>query len=271
MLKVDRQFERRGPLYVPRYGADLARPGRRVERYKDRYRPRRFRAALSVIQSISTDNTSGGSCSLSLSGVGSGNSILAVGCSTGAGGTDFSFSGATFSRLVTQSQGNFQLQQWLTGPLSGASYSITGSESGASTMSLALLEIAGLGATQPDVTNNSGAVINNLPVNSGSVTNTVANEIFITAVGAYIPAGTGNFIAPSGYTMQENVHDGYLAVAYKIVSSIGSTNPQWTAATGPQYIYADIVGLSASSTPPFEDDGFQPVASPGDARFVTVY
>ena len=206
--------------------------------------------AASIVQSISTDNTSGNNCTLSLSGVATGNALLVVISSVGSGGSDATFTGATFVRQVTQSQGNFQLQQWLVLGVSGGGYTIVGTVSGSSVTSMALMEVAGLKATgQPDqtnVNNTGGGVPQYGPQQPGSVTPGAASELAITACALYVPAGTGNLSVDSGYTIQENVRDGYLAVAYKSISA--ASNPSWSVGGG-QYVYADIAVYVNGSAP----------------------
>jgi len=206
-------------------------------------------AAISVVQ-CNSGHTAANNQSVTLNGVAAGNALWLAATCNAAGNSDFIFTGATFTRLVTQSQSNFQLQQWEALNQSSGNYTINGSLTGCSQFSMALCEVSGLSNSgQPDGTNNSGSVQTNPPINSGSLTNTAANVIFLTAVAAYVPAGSNNWTVPTGYTIPTNgnVVDGYLAVAYNIVSSTGAQNPQWTTGTGPQFLYADIVSLKAAS------------------------
>jgi hypothetical protein len=64
-LKINREFERRGPLYVPRYDVERVRP---FDRYKNRHRPKAafvqgasgtFTSATSQTTSFPSNNTAG--------------------------------------------------------------------------------------------------------------------------------------------------------------------------------------------------------------------
>ncbi len=108
-MKIARKFERRGPLYVPRYDVDT--PGKRYERYRRRQRPQAFSFSQWIEGSISGAGVN--SSSVSITGVGGRSLLVAksfIACSTG---TTF------ISLTVTDNVGNTYIPtthstvQWL--------------------------------------------------------------------------------------------------------------------------------------------------------------
>lgn len=148
---------------------------------------------------------------------------------------------------------NFQLQSFLCNSSAGGGKgAITVSLSGATTvtqMAAIISEISGLTATPVDVHNNStNTVQTSPPIQPGSVTGTATSEIFLTAVAIFNPAGTWSIdssfsvVSPTG-----GGTSGFLSIATRIVSSLTTTNPSWSNSGGPQFLYANIVGLKGTS------------------------
>ena len=204
--------------------------------------------AITVVQATANHGTTT-SYSLAFGSNNTGGNNIYVACSaTGAGGTHFTISDSrnTYTLIDSQSQSNAQLETYKALNIGAGANTVTCALSGAAIISVAIMEVAATNTTTPIDAgpSNSGAITGAgaSTVQPGSITNTSANEIFLTALSNFLPpSGDG---IDSSYTIPTGCDTLYLAIAYKIVSSTGATNPTWTGGT---YMYSQIVGWKAAA------------------------
>lgn len=253
MPEFARKYERQGLLWIPRY--------RRVDRYEKYLR--RFRAAPSIIQSEAANNAASSIGPINFpTNITAGNAVYVAIMAKGSGfpaSTNFTVTntlGDTYNAIPGNLQfntNNFQLQSFLcNSSAGGGTGGISASLSGATTvtqMAATIVEISGLSASPVDVHNNStNTVQTSPPIQPGSVTGSFASEIFLTALSIFIPAGTWSI--DSSFTVLSPTGGGtlgFLSIASRIVSSVTTTNPSWSNSGGPQFLYANIVGLAGAT------------------------
>lgn len=116
-----------------------------------------------------------------------------------------------------------------------ASNVVTMHQSGATTSfpAIVVLEYSNLNTSSPADVDNKGAVSSSSPVTSQTFTTASANEAILACANT---AGSGTYVAGSGYTIQETTTHKLASVEDKIVSSIQTSvtaSMSFTAGTSP--------------------------------------
>ena len=162
--------------------------------------------------------------------------------------------------MVQQSTpaGNRVLDSWIVKNIAGGADTVT-CTGGSLGVTIFIAEISGTSIpnSQPDVKNSqisSGTTV------TPSVTNTVANEIFISVSWATNSNAMVTQSVDSGYNVIQTIHnsDGIFtdaSLAYLVVSSTGASSPTWTRSnstgtTGWSAFLEGYSGLAASGRGP---------------------
>ena len=140
----------------------------------------------------------------------------------------------SFTSVQTQvPAGNRALDSWIVKNIAGGADTVTCS-GGAFGVTIFIAEISGTSIpnSQPDVKTADVSTGTTLP--QTSITNTVANEIFINMSWATNSNASITLSVDSSYNIIQNIHNSGggiftdASLAYLVVSSIAATTPTWT-------------------------------------------
>lgn len=267
-MKVNRQFERHGPLWVPRYDADT--PGKRYERYLRRQTERRkFRAAIAFVQQAVGVGTTGSATATLGSGVTSGNLLVAcIGFDTSVSAVSSVTGGnVTWSQVAIaqpiKPAGNGGVAIWQGINSSGGGTSIVVTVNASDNVNFNVSEWSGIATSSPL---DGSAVTATLTTGStspatGNYTSTNANDLIIANCGFH-DAATMSTRPGSPWTSLTD--GGTVGIgtgeSYQIVSSTGTYSATWTISTS-TYWGAIICGFKAAGGAAFHVDE-DPYVSP---------
>lgn len=264
-MKINRQFEKRGPLYVPRYERERVRP---FERYRRRWQPR-----ASFVQgndySFSTTpftnafksaNTKGNALIAFFEGVGTSGGVSFLDSNENFWHTLYSGNGSPVSGQVTGIGFAFNCKAGANTVTANAP-GVTGSNIGG----VAIGEYSGFNALD----SNSNATFTGTSGYTGtaSMTTQFPNETCI----AFFIFTQGYDSVSSPFTFENGIESSpfyYEVFADNVGVSIGSQTATGTAQNNSGTVYVLLAGFFQAA---FEEDAFKPFALRAADQSVSVW
>lgn len=248
-MKINRQYEKRGPLYLPRY--DFERPSP-FERYKRKWHKPGAVIGIGTNGSVASY---GAAVTASISPT-NGNTLLAFLCIQSTTVTITTYQDNNLNNFTQDLNVIVGSHTHFFHHLSNVSgvTSVNVVLSSATYYGLLVLEVSGLKATPGDVFNPTGNASSANPNVFPSVTTLNANDI---VVGSAYQTSNGTGMTTNGswtaLSVPDNIHGQNLSVAYQIVSSATSWTPQLTNASNITFstVTGSYAGAAAAAAVPW--------------------
>ena len=247
MLKVDRKFERRGPLYVPKYDVERPRP---FERYKRRWQYPC--AAITRVHLASSTTQTGNNLNLTISSTTSGNFLIVHAFNVGASSLSISDNksggSSSYTSLFNKSfLGVGIAQSWFTPNIASGITQVTVAGFN-NNFYVVAVEYSGIATSSPlDQGSNTSWNVQGTPFSSGQVTTTQAAELLV----GYVVSQTNPPTAGGSWTIPSSANVGYgsyyMAFMEQIVSSIQTNIAATGTASGSSNIGANILTFKAAA------------------------
>jgi hypothetical protein len=223
-MNVVRQFEKRGPLWLPRYEPEPDPRLRRYKRYRRRWRPQ---AAIAWTNNYGSNGEStGANLSITVPSTTAGNFMICV-LEANATITGVGMGSQTFTLDVNAYTGERTVMASLPN-IAGGQTTVTVNSDGATIYWAICAEFSGIATTSPlDVAGTADSGSSGTTWSANSISTQNANDLIIGLGGDHTSAAT--LTAGTGYSLVATYQNSTSAksgiLVYEIVSSTGSYTP----------------------------------------------